>query len=161
MELGRLLPLRAATMYIANGSVAMRALFITSFLLLGIVVGLAQKPEIKKTQIKPTPAESGAAMFSEYCAVCHGKDAKGSGPAAPALKVAPPDLTTLARGNSGKFPAPHVSNVIRSGGDTSAHGSKDMPVWGRAFLSLTPHDDAIVQERIFNLTNYIESLQQK
>ncbi|HXY48298.1 MAG TPA: cytochrome c [Terriglobales bacterium] len=140
----------------------MRVLFVISLLLLGIAgLGLAQKPEIKKAPIKPTPAESGAAMFSEYCAVCHGKDGKGSGPAAPALKVAPPDLTTLARRNNGTFPAAHVSDVIRSGGDTSAHGSKDMPMWGRAFLSLTPHDDAMVRQRVFNLTNYIESLQQK
>jgi len=131
-------------------------------ILLGVVgLGFAQKPEIRDVPLKPTPAESGSAMFSEYCAVCHGKDAKGSGPAAPALKVLPPDLTMLARRNSGKFPAAQVSNAIRSGGEALAHGSKDMPMWGRAFMSLTPHDDAIVKQRVANLTDYIESLQQK
>ena len=139
----------------------MRTLLVTSLLLALSGLGLAQQPEIRKVPIKRTPAESGPAMFSEYCAVCHGKDAKGSGPAAPALKVPPPDLTTLARRNQGKFPAADVSNVIRSGGDAIAHGSKDMPMWGQAFRSLTPHDEAIVRQRIFNLTNYIKSLQQE
>ena len=60
----------------------------------------------------------------------------------------------------GNSPAAHVSNVIRLGGNAAAHGSKDMPMWGRAFSSLIPHDDTIVQQRIFNLTNYIKSLQE-
>ena len=139
----------------------MRTLLVTS-LVLGITFrGLAQKPEIKKVPITQTPAESGSVMFAEYCAVCHGKDAKGSGPAAPALRVAPPDLTTLANRHNGVFPAAYVSNVIRLGRDLAPHGSKDMPIWGRAFSSLIPHDDIIVQQRIFNLTNYIKSLQER
>ena len=124
-------------------------------------LGIAQKPEIKKVPLRPAPAESGQAMFSEYCAACHGKDAKGSGPAAPALKVPPPDLTTLAKQNGGNFPSAHVSNVIRLGAGVAAHGSKDMPMWGRAFSSLSPHDDATVQQRIANLTSYVKSLQEK
>jgi mono/diheme cytochrome c family protein len=36
-------------------------------------------------------------MFKEYCASCHGADAKGHGPAVRALKVAPPDLTMLSK----------------------------------------------------------------
>ncbi|MBZ5572099.1 MAG: cytochrome c [Acidobacteriia bacterium] len=45
---------------------------------------------------------SGQQMYSAYCAVCHGNDGKGGGPAAEALKVPPPDLTVLARKNGGK-----------------------------------------------------------
>jgi len=139
----------------------MRTLLVSS-LVLGIAfLGLAQKPEIKKVPITQTPAESGSAMFAEYCAVCHGKDAKGSGPATPALRVAPADLTTLASRHNGVFPAAYVSNVIRLGPDVTPHGSKDMPIWGRAFSSLIPHDDNIVKQRIFNLTNYIKSLQER
>lgn len=43
----------------------------------------------------------------------------------------------------------------------AAHGSKDMPIWGRAFAALSPHDDAVVQQRISNLTSYVNSLQEK
>ena len=137
----------------------MRFVLVVSGLLGLAALGTAQKPE--SVPIRPAPAESGQAMLSQYCAVCHGKDAKGSGPAAPALKVPPPDLTTLARRNGGTFPSAHVSNVIRLGGEVAAHGSKDMPMWGRAFSSLSPHDYTIVQQRIANLTSYIKSLQEK
>jgi len=84
-----------------------------------------------------------------------------SGPAASALKVPPTDLTTLAKRNGGSFPFARVSNVIRLGGDVAAHGSEDMPMWGRTFSSLSQHEDAVVQQRIANLVNYIRSLQEK
>jgi mono/diheme cytochrome c family protein len=124
-------------------------------------LGTAQNVEIKRVPIRPTPAESDQAMFSEYCVVCHGKDARGSGPAAPALKVPPSDLTTLAKRNGGSFPFARVSNVIRLGGNVAAHGSEDMPMWGRTFSSLSQHETAVVQQRIANLTIYIRSLQAK
>jgi hypothetical protein len=36
-------------------------------------------------------------MFNSYCAPRHGVDGPGNGPAAPAVKTPPVDLTTLAR----------------------------------------------------------------
>ena len=81
----------------------MRFLLVVSGLLGLAALGTAQNVEIKKVPIRPTPAESGQVMLSEYCVVCHGKDAKGSGPAAPALKVPSADLTTLAKRNGGSF----------------------------------------------------------
>jgi|ERR1019366_2205821 mono/diheme cytochrome c family protein len=139
----------------------MRFLLVVSALFGLAVLGAAQKPQIKTVPIRPAPAESGQAMFSEYCAVCHGKDGKGSGLAVPALKVQPSDLTTLSKRNGGSFPSAHVFNVIRLGGDVAAHGSKDMPMWGRAFSALSAHEDAVVQQRIGNLTNYVKFLQEK
>ena len=56
----------------------------------------AQDVQVKKTQVKPASPVSGAQMFKEYCAVCHGPGGKGDGPAATELKVPPPDLTALA-----------------------------------------------------------------
>ncbi len=35
----------------------------------------------------------GPDLYRLYCATCHGRDGKGNGPAAAALKVPPPDLT--------------------------------------------------------------------
>ena len=52
-------------------------------------------------------------MFKQYCASCHGLDAKGHGPAVPALKVPPPDLTSLTKNNHGKFPEPRVFQAIK------------------------------------------------
>ena len=47
---------------------------------------------------------AGADLFAAYCATCHGKNGKGKGTVVPALKVAPPDLTLIARRNGGTFP---------------------------------------------------------
>jgi len=60
-------------------------------------------PAIKQVPIANTPSSSGKDMFDTYCAVCHGKDAKGNGPAANAMKTPPADLTTLAKGNGGSI----------------------------------------------------------
>ena len=126
------------------------------------LAGFAQeKPkEIKKTPIQHTSPASGKEMYTSYCAPCHGKDGKGDGPAASALKVPPVNLTLLAKKNGGAFPSDHISSVLRSG-TTAAHGSTDMPIWGPLFSSVSGRNDAIVQMRIGNLIKYLESIQEK
>src|SRR5579863_112949 len=116
---------------------------------------------IKHVPITNVPPTSGKEMFKSYCAVCHGADAKGGGPAASALKTPPPDLTTIAEKAGGKYPAAHVAAVIRNQADMTSHGSKDMPVWGPLFSSLSQGNEGQVQQRIANLVDYIESLQVK
>jgi len=132
----------------------------------------AQTTNNTSTQKTTAP---GAILFNQYCAVCHGKDAKGNGPAAAALKVPPPDLTTLARRHGGKYPTDYVANVLQYGTEgLTAHGSKDMPVWGSALspsgaLSQSPSQplgqarqvDASVAQKIHDLSSYMESLQVK
>ena len=100
-------------------------------------------------------------MFNSYCAVCHGKDGKGGGPASTAMKTPPTDLTGLAQKSNGKYPAAHVAAVIRGQASTPSHGSQDMPVWGPLFSSISQGHEAQVQQRITNLVNYIEGLQAK
>jgi mono/diheme cytochrome c family protein len=117
--------------------------------------------QIKHVPLKATNPASGAEMYTNYCAVCHGKDGKGNGPATSALKSPPTDLTTLAQKNGGKYPALHITSVIRGEGDLPAHGSKDMPVWGPLFWRMSQGHEAEVQQRISNLNQYIESLQVK
>jgi len=117
---------------------------------------------IKEVPAKPTSPASGRQMFNEYCATCHGLDGKGHGPAAPALKVTPPDLSLLSRNNRGKFPDRHVYSAIRGDVNLTVHGSKDMPVWGVVFREMNGHAGNVeASERIANLCRYIESLQQK
>jgi len=54
-----------------------------------------------------------------------------------------------------------VSSTLRGETDLPAHGSKDMPVWGPLFRSVSGGHESEVQQRIANLTKYIESLQAK
>jgi mono/diheme cytochrome c family protein len=116
---------------------------------------------IKHVPVKSTNPASGEEMYLNYCAVCHGKDGKGAGPAASALKVPPTDLSKLSANAGGKYPALHVSSVIRGEGELAAHGSKDMPVWGPLFWRMSQGHEGEVQQRIANLNSYIESLQAK
>ena len=118
-------------------------------------------PTIRQVPIASTPSNSGKDMFVSYCAVCHGKDAKGNGPAATAMKTPPADLTILAKGNGGKYPASHVAAVIRGQAALASHGTEDMPVWGPLLLSISQGHEAQVQQRISNLVSYIDSLQAK
>lgn len=116
---------------------------------------------IKHVPIQQTSAASGEEMYTSYCAACHGKDGKGNGPAASALKVPPTDLTTLAKKNGGKYPALKVSSVIRGQDVVAAHGSRDMPIWGKLFWSISGGSDAEVLQRVANLNHYIETMQAK
>jgi mono/diheme cytochrome c family protein len=104
---------------------------------------------------------SGKAMFKQYCAACHGPDAKGNGPAAPTLKTPPPDLTTLAARNMGVFPKEYVENILHFGPGVKAHGSSDMPTWGSIFEMIDKNNERVVEQRIKNLTEYLASLQGK
>lgn len=119
------------------------------------------KTVIKHVPIKQTSPASGAEMFTSYCAACHGKDGKGDGPAAGALKVPATDLTTLTSKNGGKYPSMKVSSVIRGEDVLAAHGSRDMPVWGKLFWSISEGSDAEVLQRVANLNKYIEGMQVK
>jgi mono/diheme cytochrome c family protein len=121
---------------------------------------VGQAPQIKEVPARAIPSVQGRDSFDAYCAACHGRDAKGQGPAAPALKGPMPDLTTLARRNGGKFDALAVERAI-GGSDRNrpAHGSLDMPVWGPVFR--TAQSDAAAAVRLANLVKFLESLQQK
>jgi len=133
-------------------------------LLLSAAFAVAQQAgttQIKHVPVKATSAASGQEMYASYCAVCHGANATGNGPAQSALKIPATDLTTLAQKNGGKYPGLHVSSVLRGDAELAAHGSKDMPVWGPLFRNMSQGHDAEVQQRIANINAYIESLQKK
>ena len=146
---------------------------VTKFISLAVIVltisafAVAQQapaqtpPTVKHVPITNTPSNSGKEMFNTYCAVCHGKDGKGNGPAASAMKVPPTDLTALAQKNGGKYPSAHVASVIRGQAALPSHGSQDMPVWGQLFSSISQGHEAQVQQRTTNLVTYIETLQAK
>jgi mono/diheme cytochrome c family protein len=125
------------------------------------ILAVAQT-QVKKVPAKRTSAASGEEMYKEYCASCHGLSGKGDGPAAPAMKTPPADLTTLSARNGGQFPDLKVAQALKAGPQIPAHGSEEMPVWGRIFRQMSTAPNAPeVQLRIYNLTEYLKTLQAK
>jgi mono/diheme cytochrome c family protein len=137
-----------------------RILVGSALLLVACVAGAQQKPVAKLASTEPVEGAPGRQTYMQYCASCHGENAKGGGPAAAALKTPPPDLTTLAKTHGGKFPYEYVSGVVRFGKPISSHGSSDMPVWGPIFSMVDFHEMAI-RQRIKNLCDFLASLQEK
>lgn len=112
--------------------------------------------------------ELGRRDYVNYCAACHGVDAKGDGTLGEFLTLAVPDLTKLSKLNGGKFPEERVENVIDGRVDVKVHGMRDMPVWGDWFNREAASADTskaarelIVNDRIASLMNYLKSIQVK
>ena len=122
--------------------------------------GQTTGPKIPPLVITST---SGRDLFQFYCAPCHGRAGRGDGPAAPALKTRPADLTRIASRRGGKFPSKQIEAFI-TGGDSPAtgpaHGSKDMPVWGPIFQGLDPRD-TLTRIRLENVVSFLASIQEK
>jgi mono/diheme cytochrome c family protein len=118
-------------------------------------------PQSPQTQEELPPlirSTKGSDLFRAYCASCHGVDAKGNGPAAPALKAKVPDLTVLSKNNKGQFPEARVRKVIMGDDVVVAHGSREMPIWGPIFHQIEEDVDR-GNVRLENLVKYLESIQ--
>jgi len=137
-----------------------RRIAVMTFLVLTPALALAQQPAttptIKHDTAKMTKSNDGAQMYTEYCAVCHGKDGKGNGPAATALKAKPADLTQLGKQHGGEISAKDFEDKVTGKMMTPAHGAQDMPIWGPVFSTLGNE-----QLRLYNVRKYVESLQSK
>lgn len=128
----------------------------------GAVLGLAMAAATAAVHANPDPKsdmlEKGAEDYRIHCASCHGTDGRGDGPVAPFLIRKPPDLTTLAARNDGQFPVDSVYWIIDGRGDVLAHGSREMPVWGRQFGG-PGESESMTRERILDLIAYLKTLQ--
>lgn len=102
----------------------------------------------------------GATLYTTYCAVCHGAQAKGDGPMAKLLTAKTPDLTRLAQHHGGKFPRAQVDGIISGEMVTAGHGTREMPIWGPIFSQVS-WDMDLGRVRIDNLSRYLETLQEK
>ncbi|HTC64363.1 MAG TPA: cytochrome c [Candidatus Saccharimonadales bacterium] len=142
-------------------SILIRSILATATLIIASALAAQAAPRPPQDQFPPDFVPSGKVMFKQYCAACHGLDAKGYGPARAALKVPAADLTTLAKRHGGEFPYDYVTNILRFGPGVAAHGSSDMPTWGALFQYMDNYNETSVQKRIKNLATYIATLQEK
>jgi mono/diheme cytochrome c family protein len=111
----------------------------------------------------PLLAEPGAETFRQYCAACHGTTGEGNGPVAAELKKPPADLTRIAARRGGTFPDAEIARWIDGRFDVPAHGTREMPIWGRVFQEAAPgaEPDDVVRGRLLTLVEYLKTIQKK
>jgi mono/diheme cytochrome c family protein len=110
----------------------------------GVVLALASAGVLASThEVRPgaTPVARGAAVFSKYCALCHGSSGAGDGRAASVQKVAPADLTVSTRSPGYKL------QIVRDGGAELGRSSS-MPAWR----------DVLSDAEIADVVEYVETL---
>ena len=121
-----------------------------------------------RNETAPAPdtglAASGAQLYGQYCASCHGTSGTGDGPGAASLATPPADLTTLSQRAGGQFDEGAVMAKIDGREEVAAHGSREMPVWGAIFEGDVPGQTrafhlALLQTRA--LTEYVASIQEE
>ncbi len=112
---------------------------------------------------RPVPEAAAVAKgritYVRYCVSCHGPSAQGDGPLANDLRVAVPDLTTLAARSGGSYPYERVVRIVENGERLRAHGTPDMPAWGDVFKRTAGTGEKTVDAAIRNLDHYLWSLQ--
>ena len=105
----------------------------------------------------------GELEYQNYCAVCHGTDARGGGMMAKFLTIRPADLTQIATRNGGTFPFWQIYRII-DGGDVRGHGTRDMPIWGDRFRTQAGGNDpgsrSQAAGRLLGLVFYLQHIQQ-
>jgi mono/diheme cytochrome c family protein len=112
---------------------------------------------------------SGKLEFRQYCAQCHGMNAIGDGPVAPALKKKPANLTLLSKKNGGVFPEKEVRDFIDGSKTAASHGTREMPIWGYAFMyrnyAQANNPEVLSKEQVNKkidlLVDYIKTIQVK
>jgi len=109
----------------------------------------------------PAVVESGRALFTTYCASCHGGSGRGNGPVAGELRHHPADLTQLAARNGGVFNSARVHRFIDGRTVITAHGTMEMPVWGDEFKWREGLPENGITDRVDALVRYLETLQER
>jgi len=106
---------------------------------------------------------AGQQYFRRYCSACHGVEGRGDGPAAPALRPPPADLTRIAQRRGGRFPVAEIAAYIDGRTVVSAHGSREMPIWGERFGEMAGGGsvgEEVVRGNLLVLIEYLQSIQQ-
>ncbi len=138
-----------------------RTVLLTALLFAVCAAGARGNPaqDQNKDQLPANYVPSGGQIYKQYCAACHGVDAKGNGPVRVRLKIPAPDLTTLTKRHGGKFPYAYVTGVLRFAPGVPSHGSGSMPMWGPLFEYY--YNKSSAEQRIQNVCDYLASLQEK
>lgn len=113
--------------------------------------------------------DAGKSDYAANCAICHGETGEGDGPFSALLTASVPGIRDLSQNNGGSFPKERVHQIIDGRAEVRAHGSRDMPIWGKEFndeaakyyreVWSVEDPETIVRTRIDGLVAYLETLQ--
>ena len=131
------------------------------------LAGLATSTACAQAGRAPAARDLGKTEYDMNCASCHGPAGRGDGPLRPYLSRPSADLTVLARANGGVLPVSRLYSAIEGTAEASAHGTRDMPVWGNEYRMRAgehyvdvPYDpEGFVRARILALIDYVARLQ--
>ncbi len=85
---------------------------------------------------------------------------QGRGSRSERVDARPTDLTMIARKNNGRFPDEKILAILTGEANVTAHGSKDMPMWGAIFNNMSSNP-GMAQTRIHALLQFVEEMQAK
>ncbi len=149
-------PTRPRSYTLSAGLLAV--VLLVAFLPMGSSVALAQE-EVEE-RIDHAKISQGRSLYRAWCRTCHGESAKGDGPMAEHLRPNPADLTLLSQKEGGQFYFGRVTAKIDGRDKVKGHGSKDMPVWGEAFLVVEEEGgEAAVRDKINAIAHFLRSMQ--
>lgn len=118
--------------------------------------------DMDKLTISDDPViNTGWKIYHVKCAVCHGEDGTGNGPMKEVLIKPPADLTQISKRYGGDFPFWEIYEFIDGRKAPLAHGTREMPVWGKEFAKEaagTP-EEVLIKGRIRALLTYLQSIQ--
>jgi mono/diheme cytochrome c family protein len=109
-------------------------------------------------------AAEGRALYERHCATCHGAEARGNGPMAPALLLQPPSLRDLSA-RHGVFPITRIVTRIDGRDPLVSHGSP-MPIYGPFFegddtaLKAESGQPIMTSRAIVDLVAYLQGIQE-
>lgn len=112
----------------------------------------------------PEYLQAGRDQYMKYCATCHGPTGTGDGMASSTFNKHPVDLTLLSKQNGGTFPTMKVLSIVKGDTPISAHGTREMPVWGEILghpLDTSMYQQDAANLKILSIATYLESIQKK
>lgn len=130
------------------------------FTRLAAMASIAILPSVALAQDVAT----GATLYQNHCATCHGVEVTGQGPMAGVLLIKPANLGALSRDNGGVFPTARVVARIDGRDPLVSHGSP-MPVYGYFFegkdtaLKTPAGQPIMTSEPIVDLVAFLQSVQ--
>ena len=138
-----------------------RLVIVTAVMFSAVFSWAATSSTARQNEPPRQDLNSGAHLYQEFCASCHGGTGAGDGPLAATLSRRATDLTLLTRRNGGTFPRANVFAVVEGTRPIPAHAGPAMPNWREVFYRLESGSERAVRKRLDALVAHIETLQVK